>query len=234
MRIPPYRAHSSAEKIESTEETERLDEADRAAEAQSAGDELARLVRAAAAGDQSAWNDVVTRFNPLVMSITRRYRLSEHDAADVGQTVWLRAVQHLGRLHEPRALPGWIVTTTKNECLRVLRRNQREEVLDPAEPYRFDHASSHTVDVDAALLAAERREAMLRVFGELPSRQRDLLLIMMEDPPPAYRDISERLKIPVGAIGPTRQRAMDKLRHSIELLSHHLDIDLKGGDHVHT
>lgn len=227
MGISPEDAQGSPACAESSGHAEPSDPADQA------GHELAQLVRAAARGDQAAWNNLVTRFNPLVMAITRRYRLSEHDAADVGQTVWLRAVQHLGRLHEPRALPGWISTTTKNECLRVLRRNQREDVLDPANPHPFDSAPAVKVELDAELLATERREALLRAFAELPARQRDLLSLLMEDPPPPYRDISERLDIPIGAIGPTRQRAMDRLRHSIELLSHHLDIDLKGGAHVH-
>ena len=80
------------------------------------------LVTRARAGDQASWNALVDRFLPLVNGVIRRFRLSSADADDVNQTVWLRLVEHLGDLREPRALPGWLVTTTRNEALRVIRR----------------------------------------------------------------------------------------------------------------
>ena len=88
---------------------------------------LSELVRAANNGDSSAWNALVSRYTPLVESVTRRYRLSLSDAEDVSQVVWLRLFENLRRLREPRALPGWIRTTTKNEALRLLALGRRAE-----------------------------------------------------------------------------------------------------------
>jgi len=88
---------------------------------------LSELVRAANNGDSSAWNALVSRYTPLVESVTRRYRLSLSDAEDVSQVVWLRLFENRRRLREPRALPGWIRTTTKNEALRLLALGRRAE-----------------------------------------------------------------------------------------------------------
>src|ERR1039457_726517 len=83
------------------------------------------LVPRAARSDQGAWNELVERYAPLVWPICNRYRLSNHDIEDVGQNVWLLLVKQLGKLREPAALPGWLATTPKRECLRVVTTAQR-------------------------------------------------------------------------------------------------------------
>ena len=79
------------------------------------------LVTRARKGDQQAWDALVERYAPLIWSICRHYRLSRADAQDVGQGVWLQFVNHLGAIRDPAALPGWLTTTTKRECSRVVR-----------------------------------------------------------------------------------------------------------------
>src|SRR5215472_6064953 len=79
------------------------------------------LVMRARNDDKQAWEALVERYAPLVWSICRRYRLSGADAADVWQNVWLRLVEQLDRLRDPAALPGWLVTTTRRECCRIVR-----------------------------------------------------------------------------------------------------------------
>ena len=79
------------------------------------------LVTRAGNGDKRAWDALVERYAPLIWSICRRYRLGGADANDVGQSVWLRLVDHLDKIRGPAALPGWLATTTRRECNRVLR-----------------------------------------------------------------------------------------------------------------
>lgn len=168
------------------------------------------LVAAALDGDSQAWKSLVERFTPLVLSVVRRHRLFGNDAEDVVQTLWLRLVEHLGDLREAHALPGWIVTTTRNECLRLIRARVH---LSPAE--LTDHLVSEAIksdDVAADLLEAERHEALLAALAQLPDRDRELLLLLIEDPPPSYQEISRRLGVPVGSIGPTRARALARIR----------------------
>ena len=132
-------------------------------------DPLATLVHAAREGEQIAWDAIVDRFLPLVGAIIRRHRLSDADGDDVSQTVWLRLVEHLGALREPDALPGWIRTTARNECLRVLAARGRVQVVDPQQGGSFPDAGSAEA-VDDELLAAERRQALREDEDEqLPS-----------------------------------------------------------------
>jgi RNA polymerase sigma factor (sigma-70 family) len=173
---------------------------------------LATLVPAAREGDQHAWDTIVDRFLPLVGSVIRQHRLSEADGDDVSQTVWLRLVEHLGDLREPDALPGWIRTTARNECLRVINARGRMRPVDPQEGTGLDVAVADVADEE--LIAAERRQVLRAALEELPAARRDLLLLLLTDPPIAYEEISARLGIPIGSIGPTRARALDQLRRT--------------------
>lgn len=177
------------------------------------GPGVADLVAAAAAGDAQAWDAIVDRYAPLVMSVVRRYRMRSDDGLDVAQTVWLRLVEHLKDIREPRALPGWIVVTTSRECLRLLAGEQRTRPMDALQLAEQVSGVDDTPP-DADLLHTERREALLAAFAELSDRQRALLLLLVKDPPPSYEEISVRLDMPLGSIGPTRARALQRLRRS--------------------
>lgn len=177
-----------------------------------ASDPLPALVSRAREGEQDAWNAIVERYLPLVCGVVRRHRLSEADGDDVCQTVWLRLVEHLATLREPAALPGWIATTTRNECLRVIAGRKRMTPVDPVESGALAGITDDLAGAD--LLAAEERQALRDGLAELPAGRRELLLILLADPPVPYADISERLDIPVGSIGPTRARALEQLRNT--------------------
>ena len=84
--------------------------------------DVATLVDEARGGSQTAWDELVERYLPLVTSLMRRYRVTGADADDVNQTVWLRLVEHLDRIDDARALPGWLSTVTRHECFRIRRR----------------------------------------------------------------------------------------------------------------
>jgi RNA polymerase sigma factor (sigma-70 family) len=175
-----------------------------------AKDDVSVLVRAAADGDREAWNALVDRYIRLVWSVTHAYRLTARDAEDVSQTVWLRLVEHLGDIREPRALPKWIMTTTKHESLRLIRGAQRELPVDPLTDNSLE-APDHE-EVDAELLRSERHQALRDGLAELSAPHRELLLLLVADPPISYREISRLLDIPVGSIGPTRARCLERLR----------------------
>jgi len=171
------------------------------------------LVVRATEGEQAAWDEIVERFAPLVWSICRRFRLSDADAHDVGQNVWLRLVEYLPSLREPAALPGWLATTTRRECLRVQRVSwQHEKQL--GQPDIDLPADEETTQVDRWLMADERDSALRTAFAQLGQRCQQLLAMLMRDPPEPYAKISTDLSIPVGSIGPSRARCLDQLRGS--------------------
>jgi RNA polymerase sigma factor (sigma-70 family) len=177
--------------------------------------DLPTLVRASAAGDENAWHELVHRYAYLVVSVTRQYRLSTVDAQDVSQTVWLRLVEHLADIREPRALASWIVTTAKHECLRQLRTGTRTVPVDPLAGGELDRCDP--AEPDGELLAAERHQALRDGLAELAPQHRALLEMLAADPPPPYSEISQRLGIPVGSIGPTRRRILEKLRSTVAI-----------------
>jgi RNA polymerase sigma factor (sigma-70 family) len=171
----------------------------------------ADLVTRARQGDQQAWDGLVERCAPLVWSICRRNRLSRADTDDVGQTVWLRLVSRLDTVRDPAALAGWIATTTWRECGKV-RRAARSW---PTARWELDAGAIADIGaepIESRLLAAERHAALREAFASLPPGGQQLLAMLIEDPPVPYAQISARLGIPLGSIGPTRRRCLQKLR----------------------
>lgn len=191
------------------------------------------LVAGARAGDERAWDEIVRRHTALVLARVRQFRLSPQHAEDVAQTVWLNLLEHLDRLRDPEALPGWISTTTRHECLRTARAARRSIPVDP-QAGRLD--GQVTTDMDAGLDEAERYRALRDGLAELPPHQRDLLVLLASDPPLSYAEISERLGLPVGSIGPTRSRGLARLRRTTAIsryLASHDDAALgEGEQHV--
>jgi RNA polymerase sigma factor (sigma-70 family) len=175
------------------------------------GTPVAELVAAAIAGDERAWDRIVERYLPLVFSVLRPFRLPSSDAQDVSQTLWLRLIEHLEGLLDPRALPGWIAVTTRKEAIRMVRLRGRTVQVDPMESQVLDDRSD-VPQVEDQLLRSERRQMLRDGLAELPVKQQELLLLLTADPPISYLEISRRLNIPVGSIGPTRARCLARLR----------------------
>jgi RNA polymerase sigma factor (sigma-70 family) len=169
------------------------------------------LVTRAAKGEKQAWDALVERFIPLIWSICRNHRLSDADAEDVGQIVWMQLTGQLGKIRDPAALPGWLVTVTRRECLRVMDATHRL----PMVGYVIDAeiiADERSAAAEQELLAAERHAALREAFATLSPSDQQLIALLLDDPPVSYAEISARLGIPVGSIGPTRRRCVDKLR----------------------
>jgi RNA polymerase sigma factor (sigma-70 family) len=174
------------------------------------------LVTRARKGDQGAWNELVGRYMPLVWSICRRYQLSRADIDDVSQNVWLRTVEHLKALREPAALPGWLATTTSRECSRVWRARRRQQ--DAEHPLDSELTPDDQAKMVGHELEVAERNAILRsAFADLPPMCQRVLLLRMEGL--SYDEISKRLSMSIGSIGPTRGRCLDKLRSYPPLLA---------------
>ena len=176
------------------------------------------LVTRAREGDEQAWDGLVGRYVAMVHAICRGHRLGPDDAADVNQVVWLRLVEHLDRIRTPDAVGGWIAATTRNECLRVLRVTGRvvptgdEAALDGGGDGR---AASSDTGIDTGLLVYERDRALMVAFTRVGDRCQRLLRLLMADPPPGYDEVAAALDMPIGSIGPTRARCLDRLRQLI-------------------
>jgi RNA polymerase sigma factor (sigma-70 family) len=175
--------------------------------------EVTRLLRRAADGDERAWDALVGRFERLVWAVVRAHRLNGADAPDAVQATWVKLVEHLDSVQEPERLGAWLATTARRECLRILRKAQREIPASHAEE-QLDTPQED--DFDGNLGDVGRADALWVAFQRLSPRGQALLRMLAAEPQPSYREISAALGIPIGSIGPTRGRALSQLRFEVE------------------
>ena len=174
-------------------------------------DDLGVILRAAADGNQQAWDTIVERFERLVWATVRGFRLSDEVSADIMQITWLKLVEKFVTIRDPERLGAWLATTARHECLKHLRVAGRAIPTDETEVFdRDDRRDSPALD--AALLDQERDRALADAFLQISESCQELLRLLTADPPLAYEDIAEMLGRPVGSIGPTRARCLERLR----------------------
>lgn len=173
------------------------------------------LLRRAGAGDGSAWNDLVERFGQMVWSIARGFRLDDATAKDVSQTVWLKLVENLDKITDPERLPGWLATTARREALRVSKARDRDIPTD----FEYDVPDDISPSLDELLIDDEENRSVVRAFATLDAVCQQLLRLMMIEPALSYEEISETTGRPIGSLGPTRARCLDKLKSAISRIS---------------
>lgn len=165
------------------------------------------LLTAAAAGDQQAWDALVARYSGLLWNLTRRYRMPPADSGDVVQTTWLRLLENLDRIEDPRRLAGWLATTASRECLRA---GKRADWPRPEEDFAV--LADGGPAPGEQVLRAERDAALWQAFWMLGEPCQRLLRVLLADPAPSYAEAAVILDMKVGSIGPTRQRCLERLR----------------------
>ena len=171
------------------------------------------LLRVAIDGDDLAWRQLLCRFEPAVAATVARFRLQDADARDVAQQTWLQLLDHGQHIREPEALGAWLRTTARRECLRVVRRRTATDPLPPGDGLAY---ADPTCDVEQQVVDADTFRQLGRLVSRLPVRSRTLIGILFSDNPPSYAELSHRTGIPAGSIGPTRARALRRLRRMIE------------------
>lgn len=183
----------------------------------------ADLLEAARSGDQLAWNDIVDRYQRLLWSVIRTYRLDAGSAADVVQTVWMRLVENLDRIREPERLGSWLATTARNEALRMSRSMQRQV---PTE-FEFDVIDIDFGELDDQLLENELEREVAAAFRQLRPEHQHLLRLLCVDPPLDYPTIAELWGRPQGSIGPTKGRCVEQM---LRIMGRHPDLGNETGD----
>jgi RNA polymerase sigma factor (sigma-70 family) len=160
-------------------------------------------------GAPGAWEEVVRCYGPMVRARARSFRMQDADVHDAVQNTWLRLAQKGHTIRTAEALGTWLRTTVERECLGILRHAgpvATEPGDEPADPHPGPEQRAVTGETVIAVRGA---------VGDLPGRQRHLLEMFLEDEPRPYAEIAGRLGMPIGSIGPTRQRAMRVLRHRL-------------------
>ncbi|HEX9645515.1 MAG TPA: sigma-70 family RNA polymerase sigma factor [Acidimicrobiia bacterium] len=174
---------------------------------------VTELLAAAGSGEQAAWDGLVERFGRLVWSVVRGFRLDAASAADVSQTVWLRLVENVSRIRDPERLASWLATTARNESIRAKRK------LDRAVPtmFEFDVVDDTVAPLDERMIRDEGIARVAAAFNDLAPQCQDLLRLLVADPPLDYETIATIVERPIGSIGPTRARCLERLRRLLEV-----------------
>jgi len=179
----------------------------------------ARLVDRCLQGDQAAWSALVRRYERLVYAVARGYRLAPDDLADVFQEVFVALVRGLPRLRDARALCRWLSSTTDRIALATALRRRREHAREQAPPEEIAQLPDTGLPAGAELETLEEQMMVRLALSGLAGRCRDLLeALYYLDPAPDYLEISRELGMPVGSIGPTRARCLEKLERGLESL----------------
>lgn len=168
------------------------------------------LLVLASKGERAAWDALVDRFGQMVWSVARGFRLDEATAKDVSQTVWLRLIENVDSIKDPERLPGWLATTARREALRVAKKAERDIPSD----FEFD-VEDRGPSLDEMLIDQEENRLVVIAFKTLDDACRELLRLMTIEPALSYEELSELTGRPIGSLGPTRARCLEKLKGAL-------------------
>jgi RNA polymerase sigma factor (sigma-70 family) len=170
---------------------------------------MADLLDAARGGSEEALGQITAELSPMLWHVARATGLGADDAEDVVQTAWERLLSHLADIRVPQALIGWLVVTTRHEAWRIRSSGRRQR---PADQEWLTALPDHAAGIEEQILLDEQQRALWRAVGRLSAQCQELLRIVAFIPRPDYQSVSAALGMPVGSIGPTRGRCLDKIR----------------------
>ena len=182
-----------------------------------AADNSAELVGRIRNGDSSAWCELVDHYEPLLRRLARQYRLSGQDMDDAIQLTWLRCLEHIDQITHADRLRGWLATVCRRESLRLATKGRREIALGEQSVTRLVNDGQEERDPGAEMARRDAHDRLSRAIRALPQKQQLVLTELLKEESRSYLDLSRRLGLPMGSIGPTRQRAIARLRQDPRL-----------------
>lgn len=169
--------------------------------------ELIGAVRAGGAEGQTAWAELLRRHTPKMSAVARSFDIDRATADDLVQTAWLRFLERSDQLREPGSVGPWLCMVVRNEARRLVTRRRTVPVSDG-----WELTAADLPEPSAGVVADQDAVALRSAFARLGDACRQLLTLMIADPPLSYDEIAVALDRPRGSLGPTRQRCLDQLR----------------------
>jgi RNA polymerase sigma factor (sigma-70 family) len=169
--------------------------------------ELLAMLGEGGTATRHAWSVLVARHSPRLYAVARSFGLDPQTAEDLVQTAWLRLLDRSDQLRDPAALSAWLCMIVRNEARRLTTRRREIPTLTP-----IDVRPAHVDAADARLLRDERDRLLRLAFADLGPECRQLLRLLLADPPLSYDEIAAALNRPRGSLGPTRRRCLEQLR----------------------
>ena len=167
------------------------------------------LVERVRTGDQEAWGHLIRRYGGKVWTVARSQGLDRERASDVVQTVWLNLLHGVDHVREPAAISAWLTTVARREAIRVDRLSKRTV---PVDDERFEREPAATTDLDDGAISRHDGAIVRSAIDRLGGRCRELLRLLYSTDELSYQEIGVMLDMPIGSIGPTRARCLERLR----------------------
>jgi RNA polymerase sigma factor (sigma-70 family) len=174
----------------------------------------AELVLACRRGDESAWNALVDRYQRLIITIPRRAGLSEEQASDVFQEVFLTLFEKLDEIQQPEKIRSWIVTTAKFKTWGIVRGTKGFHSPETEEEMELEMASLRDESplADDVLIELEQQHQIRTALKELEERCRKILsMIYLRDAAASYAEVAAAIGVGETSISPMRSRCLQKL-----------------------
>jgi len=192
----------------------------------SAEQPLASLVAGAIDGHQAAWNALVERLQRVVWKSVNMMTYDHEVRDDAFAATWLRLAERLHTIREPEKLPGWLATTACNEVRQILRQRGRQQMTHAADwsgspatgvGELLDTIAGDDGEHAKGMMLDESRRSVRAAFGRLDENCREIITVLvLADPPVPYDEASERLGRPIGSLGPSRRRCLEKMKSLLE------------------
>jgi RNA polymerase sigma factor (sigma-70 family) len=163
-------------------------------------------------GDPAAMTDLTRAVLPWLHHVVRTVRLPAHAVEDAVQATLLSVLQHVHTLRSPDAGLAWISIVARREALREARALQRYVLVDDPDVL-VDVVP--VADPEEVVLDRFSQAVVRSIVDRLPARPRVLLERIAQDDRPNYASISTALQMPIGSIGPTRRRGLDRMRQML-------------------
>jgi RNA polymerase sigma factor (sigma-70 family) len=174
----------------------------------------AELVRECRTGSQTAWDELVSRYQRLIFAIPRRAGLSEEQAADVFQEVFLTLFEKLDEIEQPDRIRSWIVTTAKFKTWAVVRGSKG--LYSPESEEEMEQEMANLTDsaplADDMLIELEQQHLIRTALNKLEERcQKILSMLYLSSAGASYSEVAKVVGVGETSISPLRSRCLKKL-----------------------
>lgn len=174
----------------------------------------ADLITQCRRGDETAWNALIDRYQRLIITIPRRAGLSEEQAADVLQEVFLTLFEKLDEIEQPEKIRSWIVTTAKFKTWGARRGEKNFYSPDTEEEMEAEMANLPDAAplADDALVELEQQHLIRTALKELEKRCQTILsMIYLREAAASYAEVAREIGVGETSISPLRARCLKKL-----------------------
>src|SRR5512147_3100007 len=182
-------------------------------------DEL-RLVRAAKAGDISAFEELVHRYDRNVFRIAQHITQNREDAEDVVQDAFLKSYENLQNFQEQSKFYTWLVRIAVNEALMRLRRRRPERMVSLDEEVKTDEDSmprevaDWSPNPEQQYNQAELKEILGKTIQGLPPGFRTVF-VLRDVEGLSTEETAEALELSIPAVKSRLLRARLQLRERL-------------------